>query len=125
MANNLFLYERFIFIIQACRFSLILVIFSFVVPAKAHVALDNVHLKVQVTGAGWSLNVPKKGCAMEPHLCVLPRNQKQTSPCAIQKHKSASMVYVVFLILLPVEVTAFKVNSPLIFLKLDLFRFYL
>ena len=61
------------------------------VQAKAHVAQQGVLSKIQMTSADWSPNVLRRARATEPRLCVLPRNQRQTSHLAIPKHKSASV----------------------------------
>lgn len=64
------------------------------VPAKGHVAQNHVRLKAQAKSADLTLTVPKRACAMEPLLCVLPRNQRKTSPPAILIPKFASAGYV-------------------------------
>lgn len=72
------------------------VFFSSTVPAKARVAHPCALLRAQMINADWSPSVPKRACATESPLCVLPQNQRKTSPRAIQKHKSASVGYVGF-----------------------------
>lgn len=64
------------------------------VPAKGHVAQNHVRLKAQAKSADLTLTVPERACAMEPLLCVLPRNQRKTSPPAILIPKFASTGYV-------------------------------
>lgn len=71
------------------------IILNSTVPAKDHVAQKSVLLKAQMTHADLSPSVPKRASAMEPLLCVQPHNQRKTSPPAIQKHKSASVGYVI------------------------------
>lgn len=66
------------------------------VPAKAHAAHPCALLRAQMRNADWSQSVPKRACATELPLCVLPQSQRKTSPHAIQKHKSASVGYVGF-----------------------------
>lgn len=63
------------------------------VPAKALVAHQSVHSRAVRQSADKSLIVLKKALATGPQLCVLPQNQRKTSPPAIQRHKSASTGY--------------------------------
>lgn len=76
-------------------FDCIFIILNSTVPAKDHVAQKSALSKAQMTDADRSPSVPKRASAMEPLLCVPLQNQSKTSPPAIQKHKSASMGYVI------------------------------